>query len=76
AIIGGFNVRPAGRVADRADREGVDVRFYSVIDDAIDDIENALKGMRKPEDEEVERGPAQGRAVFRSAKCGHPAGSR
>ena len=48
AIIIGFNVRPAERVADLADREGVDMRFYSVIYDAIDDIENALKGMLKP----------------------------
>ena len=56
AIIIGFNVRPAERVADLADKEGVDMRFYSVIYDAIDDIENALKGMLKPEYEEVALG--------------------
>ncbi|MGW9738027.1 translation initiation factor IF-2 [Micrococcus sp. 140720015-1] len=75
AIIIGFNVRPAERVADLADREGVDMRFYSVIYDAIDDIENALKGMLKPEYEEVELGSAEVREVFRSSKWGNIAGS-
>ncbi|WP_295017176.1 translation initiation factor IF-2, partial [uncultured Micrococcus sp.] len=75
AIIIGFNVRPAERVADLADREGVDMRFYSVIYDAIDDIENALKGMLKPEYEEVELGSAEVREVFRSSKWGAIAGS-
>ncbi|UBH24336.1 translation initiation factor IF-2 [Micrococcus porci] len=75
AIIIGFNVRPAERVADLADKEGVDMRFYSVIYDAIDDIENALKGMLKPEYEEVQLGSAEVREVFRSSKWGAIAGS-
>ena len=75
AIIIGFNVRPAERVADLADREGVDMRFYNVIYDAIDDIENALKGMLKPEYEEVELGSAEVREVFRSSKWGNIAGA-
>lgn len=75
AIIIGFNVRPAERVAELADREGVDMRFYSVIYAAIDDIENALKGMLKPEYEEVQLGSAEIREVFRSSKWGNIAGS-
>ncbi|TFH98286.1 translation initiation factor IF-2 [Micrococcus lylae] len=75
AIIIGFNVRPAERVGELADKEGVDMRFYSVIYDAIDDIEAALKGMLKPEYEEVELGSAEIREVFRSSKWGNIAGS-
>ncbi|WP_269939171.1 translation initiation factor IF-2 [Arthrobacter sp. HY1533] len=75
AIIIGFNVKPAERVAELADREGVDMRFYSVIYGAIDDIELALKGMLKPEYEEVELGTAEIREVFRSSKHGNIAGS-
>ncbi|THJ67733.1 translation initiation factor IF-2 [Arthrobacter echini] len=75
AIIIGFNVKPAERVADLADREGVDMRFYSVIYAAIDDIELALKGMLKPEYEEVQLGTAEVREVFRSSKVGNIAGS-
>ncbi|RII42012.1 translation initiation factor IF-2 [Galactobacter valiniphilus] len=75
AIIIGFNVRPAERVAELADREGVDMRFYSVIYQAIDDIEAALKGMLKPEYEEVALGSAEIRMVFRSSKFGNIAGS-
>ncbi|MDO5633669.1 MAG: translation initiation factor IF-2 [Micrococcus sp.] len=75
AIIIGFNVRPAERVGELADKEGVDMRFYSVIYDAIDDIEAALKGMLKPEYEEVELGSAEVREVFRSSKWGNIAGS-
>ncbi len=75
AIIIGFNVRPAERVAELADKEGVDMRFYSVIYAAIDDIEAALKGMLKPEFEEVELGTAEIRMVFRSSKFGNIAGS-
>ncbi|WP_313818565.1 translation initiation factor IF-2, partial [Citricoccus sp.] len=75
AIIIGFNVRPAERVTDLADKEGVDMRFYSVIYDALDDIESALKGMLKPEYEEVQLGTAEVREVFRSSKWGSIAGS-
>ncbi|MDO5493759.1 MAG: translation initiation factor IF-2, partial [Nesterenkonia sp.] len=75
AIIIGFNVRPAERVQELADSEGVDMRFYSVIYAALDDIENALKGMLKPEYEEVSLGSAEIREVFRSSKFGNIAGS-
>ncbi|WP_461142668.1 translation initiation factor IF-2, partial [Spelaeicoccus albus] len=75
AIIIGFNVRYAERVEDYADREGVDVRFYSVIYQAIDDVESALKGMLKPEFEEIRTGSAEVREVFRSSKFGNIAGS-
>ncbi|HEX5017757.1 MAG TPA: translation initiation factor IF-2 [Actinomycetes bacterium] len=75
AIIIGFNVRPEGRARELSDREGVDIRYYSVIYQAIDDIENALKGMLKPEFEEVELGSAEVREIFRSSKFGTIAGS-
>ena len=74
AIIIGFNVRPAERVSELADREGVDIRFYSVIYQAIEDVEAALKGMLKPEFEEVQLGTAEIREVFRSSKFGNIAG--
>jgi len=75
AVIIGFNVRPAERVAELAEREGVDLRFYSVIYQAIDDIEAALKGMLKPVFEDVQLGTAEVREVFRSSKFGNIAGS-
>ena len=75
AVIIGFNVKPAERVGELADREGVDVRFYSVIYQAIDEVEAALKGMLKPEYEEVQLGTAEVREVFKSSKFGNVAGS-
>jgi translation initiation factor IF-2 len=75
AIIIGFNVRAEGQNADVAEREGVEIRYYSVIYQAIDEIEQALKGMLKPEFEEVELGTAQIREIFRSSKFGNIAGS-
>ncbi|MBM7051311.1 translation initiation factor IF-2 [Rothia sp. ZJ1223] len=75
AVIIGFNVRPAERVAELADREGVEMKFYSVIYRAIEEIEQAVKGMLKPEYEEVELGSAEVREVFRSSKWGNIAGS-
>jgi translation initiation factor IF-2 len=74
AIIVGFNVRPDTKAREAAAREGVDVRFYSVIYTAIDEIENSLKGMLKPEFEEVQSGVAEIREVFRSSKFGNIAG--
>jgi translation initiation factor IF-2 len=74
AIIIGFNVRPDNKARERAAREGVDVRFYSVIYAALEDIENSLKGMLKPEFEEVQSGVAEIREVFRSSKFGNIAG--
>ncbi|MCV2396119.1 translation initiation factor IF-2 [Actinotalea sp. M2MS4P-6] len=75
AIILGFNVKYAERVEELAEREGVDVRFYSVIYQAIEDVEAALKGMLKPEYEEVQLGTAEVREIFRSSKAGNIAGS-
>ncbi len=75
AIIIGFNVRTAERVADLAEREGVDIRYHSVIYAAIDEVEQALKGMLKPVFEEAELGKAEIREVFRSSKAGNIAGS-
>ncbi len=74
AIIIGFNVRAEGKATELANREGVDIRYYSVIYQAIDEIEKALKGMLKPIYEEVELGRAEIRAVFRSSKFGNIAG--
>ena len=74
AIILGFNVRPAERVQDLADREGVDMRFYSVIYRAIEDVEASLKGMLKPEFEERQVGSAEIQEIFRSSKFGNIAG--
>ncbi len=74
AIIIGFNVRAEGKVRELAEREGIDVRYYTVIYQAIEDVENALKGMLKPEFEEVELGTAEVREVFRSSKFGSVAG--
>ncbi|MBF6329474.1 translation initiation factor IF-2 [Nocardia transvalensis] len=74
AIIIGFNVRAEGKANELANREGVDIRYYSVIYQAIDEIEKALKGMLKPIYEEVELGRAEIRAVFRSSKFGNIAG--
>ncbi|APE36013.1 translation initiation factor IF-2 [Nocardia mangyaensis] len=74
AIIIGFNVRAEGKATELANREGVDIRYYSVIYQAIDEIEKALKGMLKPIYEEVELGRAEIRAIFRSSKIGNIAG--
>jgi translation initiation factor IF-2 len=75
AIIIGFNVRAEGQNADVAEREGVEIRYYSVIYQAIDEVEAALKGMLKPEFEEVRLGTAEVREIFRSSKFGNVAGS-
>jgi translation initiation factor IF-2 len=74
AVIIGFNVRPQGKATELADREGVEIRYYTVIYQAIDEIEAALKGMLKPEFEEVQLGQAEIREIFRSSKLGNIAG--
>jgi translation initiation factor IF-2 len=74
AVIIGFNVRPDTKARERALREGVDIRFYSVIYAALEDIEQSLKGMLKPEFEEVQSGVAEIREIFRSSKFGNIAG--
>jgi translation initiation factor IF-2 len=75
AVVIGFNVRPEGKARESAEREGVDIRYYSVIYQAIDEIEAALKGMLKPEYEEVQLGTAEVREVFRVPRIGNVAGS-
>jgi len=74
AIVVGFNVRPDAAARELAEREGVDVRLYRVIYDAIDDIRAALSGMLKPEERETELGRAEVRALFRVPKVGTVAG--
>ncbi len=74
AVIIGFNVRPQGKAGELADREGVEIRYYSVIYQAIEEIGAALKGMLKPEYEEHTLGQAEIREIFRSSKIGNIAG--
>ncbi len=74
AVIIGFNVRPQGKATQMADSAGVDIRYYTVIYAAIDDVEAALKGMLKPIFEEKISGQAQIREIFRSSKVGTIAG--
>jgi translation initiation factor IF-2 len=74
AVIIGFNVRPQGKATEVADREGVEIKYYSVIYQAIEEIEAALKGMLKPEFEEKSLGQAEIRDIFRSSKIGNIAG--
>ncbi|WP_210438201.1 translation initiation factor IF-2 [Nocardioides xinjiangensis] len=74
AIIIGFNVRPQGKASQMAEKEGVEIRYYSVIYQAIEEIEAALKGMLKPVYEESTLGQAEIREIFRSSKAGNIAG--
>jgi translation initiation factor IF-2 len=74
AIVVGFNVRPDAQARELAEREGVDVRLYRVIYDAIDDIRAALSGMLSPEEAETELGTAEVRALFRVPRIGVIAG--
>ena len=75
AIIIAFNVRPAERVQELAENEGIEIKYYSVIYRALEDIEAAMKGMLKPVYEEAALGSAEIRQVFRSGKFGNIAGS-
>ncbi|CAN2208964.1 InfB Translation initiation factor 2 (IF-2; GTPase) [Candidatus Nanopelagicaceae bacterium] len=75
AVVIGFNVKPEPQTAIFADQEGVEVRFYSVIYNAIEEIELSLKGLLKPEYEEVVLGSAEVRDLFKSSKVGTIAGS-
>ena len=75
AIIIGFNVRTSSAtVRQLAEREGVDIRYYTVIYQAIEEVEAALKGLLKPVYEEVDLGSAEVRAIFRSSRYGTIAG--
>ena len=75
AIIIGFNVRPDATAKETAEREGVDVRLYKVIYQAIEDIEAAMKGMLDPIYEEKVIGHAEVRQLFRASQIGNIAGS-
>ena len=75
AIIVGFNVRPSAGARELAEKEGVDIRTYRVIYDAIDDIKSALSGLLKPEEHERILGEAEVRTTFRVPKLGLIAGS-
>jgi len=75
AVVIGFNVKPEPQTAIFADQEGVEVRFYSVIYNAIEEIELSLKGLLKPEYEEIILGNAEVREIFKSSKAGNIAGS-
>ena len=75
AIIIGFNVKPDSAASDTAERENVDIRLYSVIYNAIDDIELAMKGMLDPVYEEVVTGHAEIRQIFKASNVGNIAGS-
>ena len=74
AIVVGFNVRPNANARELAEREGVDIRLYRVIYDAIDDVKSALSGMLKPEERERVLGEAEVRATFRVPRLGVVAG--
>lgn len=70
AIIIGFNVRPSQMIIDKAKETGVDIRLYSVIYNAIEDVENAMKGMLAPKIEEVVWGHAEVRQLFKVSGIG------
>ncbi len=75
AIIIGFNVRPAGNARQLADKEEIDIRFYSIIYAAIDDLKDAMEGMLAPEMKEEVLGTAEIREIFKISKVGSIAGS-
>lgn len=74
AIIIGFNVRPAGSAKQLAEREEIDIRHYSIIYDAIDDLKDAMEGMLSPEMKEEITGTAEIREIFKISKVGSIAG--
>jgi translation initiation factor IF-2 len=74
AIIIGFNVRPAGNARQLADKEEIDIRNYSIIYDAIDDLKDAMEGMLSPEMKEEITGTAEVREIFKISKVGTIAG--
>ncbi|MBR3359521.1 MAG: translation initiation factor IF-2 [Aeriscardovia sp.] len=74
AVIVGFNVRPNKNIADMAENEGIEIKFYSVIYKAVEEIQAALEGMLKPIYEEVVTSHSEIRQIFRSSKLGNIAG--
>jgi len=75
AVILAFNVRPVGDARAVADREGVEIRYYTVIYRAIDELRNAMQGMLAPEEVEEALGSAEVRQIFRASRVGTIAGS-
>jgi translation initiation factor IF-2 len=75
AVIIGFNVRPVGEAAQVADREGVEIRTYSVIYRAFEDLRDAMQGMLAPDEVEETVGEVEIRAIFRASRVGTIAGS-
>jgi translation initiation factor IF-2 len=75
AVIIGFNVRPVGEAASLADREGVEIRTYSIIYRAFEDLRDAMQGMLAPEEVEETVGEVEVRAIFRASRVGTIAGS-
>ncbi len=75
AVIIGFNVRPVGEAASLADREGVEIRTYSIIYRAFEDLRDAMQGMLAPEEVEETVGEVEIRAIFRASRVGTIAGS-
>ena len=76
AVIIAFNVRAEGKATEEANSEGVDVRYYTVIYRAIEEVEAALRGMLKPVYEEREVGKAEIRAIFKASAVGLIAGCK
>jgi translation initiation factor IF-2 len=76
AVILGFNVRPVGEARGNAEREGVEIRTYSVIYNALDDLRGAMSGMLEPEEVEVEVGSAEVLQTFKASKVGTIAGCK
>ena len=75
AVVIGFNVRPERKAADAAERDKVEVRLYTVIYDAVEDIKKAMEGMLEPTIREVRLGSAEVRDTFKISKVGTIAGS-
>ena len=75
AVVIGFNVRPVGNAAQVADREGVEIRTYSVIYKILEDLRAAMEGMLEPEDVEAAVGTVEVRATFKASRVGTIAGS-
>jgi translation initiation factor IF-2 len=75
AVILGFNVRPVGSAREEADREGVEIRHYSVIYQALDDLRAAMQGLLAPEEVEETVGTVEVRQTFRASRIGTIAGS-
>jgi translation initiation factor IF-2 len=74
-VVLGFNVRPVGNARDAAEREGVEIRSYTVIYRAIEDLRAAMEGMLEPEEVEESLGQVEVRQLFRASRVGTIAGS-